>query len=93
MAHVQGPGGVGGYELHLHRCTGTGAAAAVSLLPGENLADHPGDGVFGQEEVDEARPGHLHPLYGRVRRKVGDDRFRDTARRALQDAGQGQRHR
>ncbi len=62
VTHVQRAGGVHAHELHVHlraRLGGQGAAPVVRALR-EHTAHGAGVPGVGEEEVEEARSGHLH---------------------------------
>ena len=69
MAHVQGPGGVGGDELDVHPDAIARIAPAVALSGGENRLEHRGKLGFGEEKVDEPGARDLN-LAHRARRQL-----------------------
>ncbi len=80
VAHVQGTGGIGGDELHLHPLAlpQVGAAIVVRLL--QDPGHHGVVGVGGKMEVDEAGAGDLHLLHLPAVRQGFDDLLRQVAR-------------
>ena len=56
------PGGIRGDHLHLHALRLLGAARAVRVPGGQDLAERRGEPLVAEEEVDEARPGDLGAL-------------------------------
>ncbi len=54
VADMQGTGGIGGHELHLHRSACAGERSAVMPCLLQHLGDFRVIGVLGKKEVDEA---------------------------------------
>ena len=66
VAHAQGAGGVGADKLDQHPLAGTQLGTAELLVFGPDRGQHRGPDVPGEEQVDEAGPGDLHPGEDRV---------------------------
>ena len=79
IAHVHGAGGVGRNELHVVALARAGVGTAV-LGVGAGGAQHAGEPVLGQEQVDEAGPGNVRPgKQGAVQVQLGGDGLGDLA--------------
>ena len=89
MADMQRTGGVGADELHLHLTALAGGGAAIGCIAGGDGRQAGLPGGWGDEEVDEARPGDFgagqqaFPVI-----QVGDQQFGQLAGRLLLRFGQ-----
>ena len=90
VAHVQGAGGVGGDELDLDALAVAGVAAAEGRPGAQRFGNHRLEHRFGQVEVDEARPRHLHPRHLGGCGQGRHQRLGELARRLA--GGLGQAH-
>ncbi len=62
MADVQRTGGVHAHELHDHALGRLGLAAAVGVPGLDRAGERVAAPGVGHEQVEEARPGHVHAL-------------------------------
>ena len=86
---MHGAGGVGGNELHVILFAGTGIGTAV-LGVGAGGANHAGEPVLAQEQVDEAGARDLHAGEQRtVQVQLSGDGFGDLAGCLVEGAGTG----
>lgn len=93
VAHVHGPGGVGGDELDLDLFPAPEAGAAEGIPLAQHRRDHVREPRVLEEEVDEARAGDLRPVKGAAREvEVLADRLGDLAGRAFEGRAQAIAH-
>ena len=89
VAHVQRAGRIRRDELDHHL-----ALAAAQILPPafaslEDFGHDGGDGIAGEEEIDEAGAGNLHLRHSRTRGQVRHQHFGELARGQAQRLGAG----
>ncbi len=87
---MQGAGGVGGDEFHLHPAPLTHVAMPVGMAGGENIADHLGGCRFVEEEVDKAGAGDFGPGHLSGGGQGVDNQLGDLTRWPPGGFGQGQ---
>ncbi len=93
MAHVQGPGGVGGHELHLNPAAAARAGAAEGAAGCENVLHQIVVGALAEKEIDEARARHLDPGHALRRGQIRDHQLGDVPGLALRHTRKGEGNR
>ena len=93
VADAQRAGGVGADELHHHLPAAADCAGAEVVAAFEDLRNHAPPDLGLDEDIDEARPGHLQAIDEIVLSgQQLDDLCRELAGVAFFDAGQNQGH-